>query len=86
MKFGITLNIEFHSMPVYDEKYIKAKVRKSNGVTKKIVLGDEIPKKTYIKTCIACIAIDSVMKMRKKELSTGLFKREQIQNEENKYI
>ena len=43
-------------------------------------------KKTYIKTCIACIAIDSVMKMGKKELSTGLFKREQIQNEENKYI
>ena len=43
-------------------------------------------KKTYIKTCIDCIAIDSVMKMEKKELSTGLFKREQIQNEENKYI
>ena len=44
MKFGIILNIKFHSMPVYDEKYIKAKVRKFNGVIKKIVLGDEIPK------------------------------------------
>ena len=43
-------------------------------------------KRKYIKTCIACIAVDSVMKMGKKELSTGLFKREQIQNEENKYI
>ena len=43
-------------------------------------------KKTYIKTCIACIAVDSVMKMEKKELCTGLFKREQIQNEENKCI
>ena len=28
------LNIKFHSMPVYDEKYIKAKVRKFNGVIK----------------------------------------------------
>ena len=27
-----TLNIEFHSMPVYDEKYINAKVREFNGV------------------------------------------------------
>ena len=44
MKFGIILNIKFHNMPVYDEKYIKAKVRKFNGVIKKIVLGDEIPK------------------------------------------
>ena len=26
-----TLNIKFHSMPVYDEKCIKAKVREFNG-------------------------------------------------------
>ena len=26
------LNIKFHSMPVYDQKYIKAKVREFNGV------------------------------------------------------
>ena len=26
------LNIKFHSMPVYDEKYINAKVREFNGV------------------------------------------------------
>ena len=28
------LNIKFYSMPVYDEKYIKAKVREFNGVIK----------------------------------------------------
>ena len=28
------LNIKFHSMPVYDETYIKAKVREFNGVIK----------------------------------------------------
>ena len=27
-----SLNVKFHSMPVYDEKYIKAKVKKFNGV------------------------------------------------------
>ena len=28
------LNINFHSRPVYDEKYIKAKVREFDGVIK----------------------------------------------------
>ena len=39
-----TLNIKFHSMPVYDEKSIKAKVREFNGVIKTNFLDDEIPK------------------------------------------
>ena len=33
-KIKKTLNIKFHSMPVYDEKYIKAKVKEFNGVIK----------------------------------------------------
>ena len=43
-KIKKTLNIRFHSMPVYDEKCIKAKVREFNGVIKTNFLGDEIPK------------------------------------------
>ena len=65
-KIKKTLNIKFHSMPVYDEKYIKAKVREFNGVIKTNFLGDEIPKENVHFTCIACITIDSVMKMEKK--------------------
>ena len=65
-KIKKTLNIEFHSMPVYDEKYIKAKVREFNGVIKTNFLGDEIPKENVHYACIACITIDSVMKMEKK--------------------
>ena len=38
-----TLSIKFHSMPVSDEKYIKAKIREFNGVIKTNFLGDEIP-------------------------------------------
>ena len=33
-KIKNTLNIKFHSMPVYDAKYIKAKVGEFNGVIK----------------------------------------------------
>ena len=42
------LNIKFHSMPVYDEKCIKTKVREFNGVIKTNFLSDKIPKKACI--------------------------------------
>ena len=61
-----TLNIKFNSMPIYDEKYIKAKVRKFNGAIKTNFLGNKIPKESMHYTCIACITIDSVMRMEKK--------------------
>ena len=57
------LNIKFHSMPVYDEKYIKAKVREFDGVIKTNFLGNKIPEENKHYTCIACITIDSVMRM-----------------------
>ena len=60
------VNIKFHSMPVYDETYIKAKVREFDGKIKANFLGDEVPKENMHYTCIACITIDSVMKMDKK--------------------
>ena len=37
------LNIQFHSMSIFDEKCIKAKVTEFDGVTKTNVLGDKIP-------------------------------------------
>ena len=58
------LNIKLHSVLVYDEKYIKAKVRKFSGVIK-TNLGYEIPKENVHYTCIACIIIDSIMRMKK---------------------
>ena len=70
LKIKNVLNIEFHSVPVYDEKYVKAKVRKFNGVIKTNFLGDKIPKENVHCTCTACIAIDSGMKMGQK----GIYK------------
>ena len=53
-------------MPVYDKKYIKTNVREFNDVIKTNFLGDEVPKENKHYTCIACITIDSIMKMVKK--------------------
>ena len=60
------LKIKFHSMPVYDEKYLKTKVREYDGVIKTNFLGNDVPKENMHYTCIACITIDSVMKMENK--------------------
>ena len=65
-KIKKTLGIKFHSMSVYDEKYIKAKVREFNGLIKTNFLDDKIPKENEQYTCIACITVDSVMRMEKK--------------------
>ena len=62
------LNIKFHSMPVYDETYIKAKAREFDGKIKTNFLGDEVPKENMYYPCIACITIDSVMRMDKKNI------------------
>ena len=77
-KFKKTINIKFYSMLVYDEKCIKAKVREFNGVIETNFLGDEIPKDVVHQVCIACITIDSVMKIKKMNYA-------QIYLEEHKY-
>ena len=64
-------------MPVYDKTYIKVKVRAFHGKIKTKFLGNEVPKENMHYTCIACIIIDSVMRMDK-ELSAGLFRRVQL--------
>ena len=60
------LGIKFHSKPVYEYKYLKAKVREFDGVIKTNFLGNDMPKENMHYTCIACITIDSVMRIDKK--------------------
>ena len=62
------LNIKFHSKPVYNQKYLKVKVKEFDGVIKTNFLGNEVPKENMHYTCIACITIDSVMRMDKKTI------------------
>ena len=60
------LDIKFHSKPIYEQKYLKAKVREFDGVIKTNFLGNDMPKENMHYTCIACITIDSVMRIDKK--------------------
>ena len=66
-KIKETLSIKFHSMPIYDQTYIKTKVREFDGKNKTKFLGNEIPKENMHYTCIACITIDSVTRINKKK-------------------
>ena len=43
IKIKKPLNRKFHSMPVYDEKYIKVEVREFNSVIKINLTGNKIP-------------------------------------------
>ena len=72
------LSIKFHSMSVYDEKYMEAKVREFNDMIKTSFLGDKIPKEGMHYTCNACITIDSVLRREKKNYL-------QVHSEECKY-
>ena len=60
------LNIKFHSEPVYEYKYFKAKVREFDGTIKTNFLGNDIPKENMHYSCIACITINSVINFNKK--------------------
>ena len=60
------LGIKFHSKPVYEYKYLKAKLRNFNGVIKTNFLGNDIPKENMHYTSIVCITIDSVLTRDKK--------------------
>ena len=62
----IKRGIKFHSEPIYDQTYIKAKVREFDGKIKTNFLGNEIPKENIHDNCIAYITIDFVMKIEKK--------------------
>ena len=46
---------------------MKNAAREFNGVVKTNFLGDEVPREGIHYTCIACITIDSVMRMEKKK-------------------
>ena len=80
------LNIKFHSQPIYENKYLKAKIREFDGDIKINFLGNNLPKENTYYTCIACITIDSVKKMNKKKLSASFFRWVQVQNKEPRFI
>ena len=60
------LSIKFDSLPVCDQRYVKTKVREYDGKIKTNFLGNGVSNKNTHYTCICCIAIDSVLRIEKK--------------------
>ena len=60
------LNVKFHSQPIYDDKYIKAKVKTFNNMINTLFSGDQVLKERIYYVCIAAICIDSVLRVDKK--------------------
>ena len=60
------LDHKFHSEPVYEYKYINAKVREFNGAIKTNFFDNGMSKENMHYTCIACTTIDSVINTDKK--------------------
>ena len=60
------LGTKFHSEPVFEYKYLRAKVREFDGVIKTNFLDNGMPKENMYYSCIACITTDSIMNFNKK--------------------
>ena len=60
------LGIKLHSQPIYENKYLKVKVREFDGSIKTNFLGNNVPKENTYYACITCVSLDSVLKMNKK--------------------
>ena len=61
------LSIKFNSEPIYENKYLKGKVREFDGDIKTNILSNGLQKENTYYASIACITIDSVLKMNKKK-------------------
>ena len=65
-KIKSILNVKFHSQPIYDDKYIKTKVKTFNNTVNTLFSGDEISKERIHYVCISAIFMDSVLRTDKK--------------------
>ena len=57
--------IKLFSEPIYDDQYVKTKVKTFSKVIKTLFDGNELPKEKIEYVCIPCISIDSILKVDK---------------------
>ena len=68
-KIKKSLGLKFHSQPIYDDEYIKTKVKTFNSMINTLFSGNEIPKGKNHYICITAICIDSVLRIEKEDYS-----------------
>ena len=78
-KFSYTIGKEFDSNPVYNKKYLRAKIKSYNGKTNTNFHNNELPKEVAQFACLQVISIDSSFR-------TGEKYHPQVFLEECKYI
>ena len=61
-----TLNTRFHSQIIYNDKYIKTKVKTFIGVINTFFSDNRVPKEGNYYICIAVLCTDSILKLDKK--------------------
>ena len=64
-KIRNSTKIEFHGEPVYNKKYLKAKIRSSEGKMNTLFYSNKIPKEGSQYICLSVILIDSVFRIHK---------------------
>ena len=57
------LGVKFHTEPIYDDSYIKTKVKTFINIIKTMFSGDEILQERIKYSCLSCVSIDSVLKV-----------------------
>ena len=60
--------IKLYSERIYDDSYIKTKVKTFSDVIKTLFDGNKIPEERIEYLCITCISIDSILKVDKKNI------------------
>ena len=65
-KIKSILNVKFHSQPIHDDKYIKAKVKTFNNTINTLFSGDE--RIHYV--CISAICTDSVLTRQTRKITS----------------
>ena len=57
--------LKLYSEPIYDDSYIQTKVKTFTDMIKTLFDENEIPKEIIEYACIACVSVDSVLKVDK---------------------
>ena len=70
----LLVGVKFYREPIYNDSYVKTKVKTFSEMIKILFDGNEIPKEKIEYVCIACISVDSVLKIDKKKIPTSLFR------------
>ena len=80
------LGVEFYSEPVYDEKYIKARVKTFEDKVITKFTDNKVPKENTNYSCIAAICVNSVIKFEKENYPQVNLEQYKFRLNKRKYI